>query len=75
VIRLEIIEINIAPKKADQKPVIVKDSVNRSVIKSIAVFTTNREIPKDKKASGKVSTFSNVPKVALIKARISAMTK
>jgi carbonic anhydrase len=68
-------EIKIAPKNADQKPVIFMDSVNRSVIKSIAVLTTSNEIPKDKKASGKVRIFSNVPKVALIKARISAITK
>jgi len=72
---LEIIEIKIAPKKADQKPVIVRDSLNRSVINNIAVFTTSREIPKDKKASGKVRIFNSVPKVALIKARISAITK
>lgn len=72
---LEIMEIKIAPKKADQKPVIAMDSVNRSVIKSIAVLTTNSEIPKDKKARGSVRIFSNVPKVALINARIRAMTK
>lgn len=72
---LEIIEIRIAPKKADQKPVIVSDSLNRSVIKSIAVLTTKSEIPKDKKARGNVRILRNVPKVALINARISAITK
>ena len=72
---LEIIEIKIAPKKADQKPVIVIFSLIRSVISSITVFTTNREKPKDKNAKGKVSIFSKVPKVALIKAKTRAITK
>ena len=72
---LEIIEIKIAPKKADQKPVIVIFSLIRSVISSIAVFTTKREMPKDKNAKGKVRIFSKVPNVALIKARTRAITK
>ncbi len=72
---LEIIEIKIAPKKADQKPVIVIFSLIRSVISSIAVFTTSNEKPKDKNAKGKVRIFSRVPKVALIKAKTMAITK
>ncbi len=72
---LEIIEIKIAPKKADQKPVIVIFSLIRSVISSIAVFTTNREKPKDKNAKGKVRIFSKVPKVALITAKTRAIIK
>ena len=72
---LEIIEIKIAPKKADQKPVIVIFSLIRSVISSIAVLTTKRENPKDKNAKGKVRIFSKVPNVALIKAKTRAITK
>ncbi len=72
---LEIIEIKIAPKKADQNPVIVMFSLIRSVISNIAVFTTSNEKPKDKKAKGKVRIFSRVPKVALIKAKTKAITK
>ena len=72
---LEIIEIKIAPKKADEKPVIVMFSLIRSVIRSIAVFTTNNEMPKDKNANGKVRIFSRVPNVALIKAKTRAMTR
>lgn len=72
---LEIIEIKIAPKNADQKPVIVIFSLTRSVISNIAVFTTNNEKPKDKNAKGKVRIFSRVPNVALIKAKTKAMTK
>ena len=72
---LEIIEIKIAPKKADQKPVIDIFSLIRSVISSIAVFTTSNEKPKDKKARGKVRTFNKVPNVALINASTKAMTK
>lgn len=72
---LEIIEIKIAPKKADQKPVIVIFSLIRSVISSIAVFTTNREKPKDKNAKGKVRILSKVPNVALIKAKTRAIIK
>ena len=72
---LEMIEIKIAPKKADQNPVIVIFSLIRSVISSIAVFTTSNEKPKDKKAKGKVMIFSSVPNVALIKAKTRAITK
>lgn len=72
---LEIIEIKIAPKKADQNPVIVMFALIRSVIRSIAVFTTNNEKPKDKKAKGKVRIFSRVPNVALTKASTMAITK
>ena len=72
---LEIIEIKIAPKKADQNPVIVMFSLTRSVISNIAVFTTKREKPKDKNANGKVRIFSRVPNVALIKAKTRAITK
>ncbi len=72
---LEIIEIKIAPKKADQNPVMVMFSLTRSVISNIAVFTTNSEKPRDKNANGKVRIFSRVPNVALIKAKTRAMTK
>ena len=72
---LEIIEIKIAPKKADQKPVIDIFSLTRSVINNIAVFTTKREKPKDKNAKGKVRILSKVPKVAFIKAKTRAITK
>ena len=72
---LEIIEIKIAPKKADQKPVIVMFSLTRSVMSNIAVFTTKSEKPKDKNANGKVRIFSRVPNVALIKAKTRAITK
>lgn len=72
---LEMMEIKIAPKKADQNPEIFIFSLIRSVIKSMVVFTTNREKPRDKNASGKVKTLSKVPKVALIKASTRAITK
>lgn len=72
---LEIIEIKIAPKKADQKPVIVIFSVIRSVTNNIAVFTTSSERPNDKNAKGRVRTFKSVPKVAFINANIRAITK
>ncbi len=72
---LEMIEIKIAPKKADQNPVIVIFSLIRSVISNIAVFTTSSEKPKDKNANGKVRIFKRVPKVALIKAKTRAITK
>lgn len=72
---LEMMEIKIAPKKADQNPEIFIFSLIRSVIKSMVVFTTNREKPRDKNASGKVKTLIKVPKVALIKASTRAITK
>ena len=72
---LEIMEINMAPKKADQNPEIVILVLKRSVMSSIAVFTTNKENPKERKASGKVSIFKTVPKVALIKAKTRATIK
>lgn len=72
---LEIIEIKIAPKNADQNPLILKESVRRSVIRSMAVFTTNSDKPRVRKAKGKVSTFKIVPKVALINAKTTPIIK
>jgi len=72
---LEIIEIKIALKNADQNPWILNESVSRSVIRSIAVFTTRRDKPRVKNASGIVKTFNKVPKVAFTKASTKAIIK
>ncbi len=72
---LEIIDIKIALKNADQKPWMLNESVKRSVIKSIAVLTTKSDKPKVKNARGIVKTFNNVPKVAFTKAKTKAIIK